>query len=88
MILIVYLRRYAAYLYCCLIIIIYKLICANVLFLTVLQKVNNTVSLGKMADAQRCVLRQYTIQANKLIYFDIQISEGERCSKQHNFLIC
>ena len=29
-----------------------------------------------MAGAQRCVLRQSTIQVNKLIYFDIQISEG------------
>ena len=31
---------------------------------------NNTASIEKMADAQRCVLRQYTIQVNKLIYFD------------------
>ena len=31
-----------------------------------------TASIEKMADAQRCdsVLRQYTIQVNKLIYFD------------------
>ena len=47
-----------------------KLICANVLFLTVLQPANNTVSIGKMTGAQQCVLRQYTIQVHKLIYFD------------------
>ena len=54
-----------------LIILILKRIFAVVLFLTLLLRVNNISSIGKMADAQGCVLRQYTIQVNKLIDFDI-----------------
>ena len=42
----------------------------------------------KMAGARLCVLRQYTIQVNKLIDFDRQVSDGYLCSKRHNFLIC
>ena len=40
------------------------------LFLTLLKYVNNVSGIGKMADAQRCVLREYTIQVNKKVDFE------------------
>ena len=48
----------------------------------------NIANIGKMAGARFCVLGKYTIQVNKLIGFDRQISDGYLCSKLHNFLIC
>ena len=49
---------------------------AILLFLTLLVYMDKFASIRKMADAQQCVLRQYTIQVNKLVDFDRQISEG------------
>ena len=51
--------------------------------------INNIANIRKkMAGARLCVLPQYTIKVNKLIDFDRQISDGNLCSKRHNFLIC